>query len=168
MLVENAGRRSSKVSLMSVSSFLAHFGRSKPSRKGRTAPAQTKLACAANREARPAGSAQSDWELTLSATAKTWLTQFPPAVKPRRLSEAFPRIANRLALCWHDAVLIDKVMDDLLVDKRGGRTGFPSTISAELLRLQSFHERRQRNAKAKESPIPSKAWEQHLQASADR
>lgn len=153
---------------MSVSKFLNLFGRKPPSPRrpvpGRLQPIDP----IAQRESRSPGAAQLDWERTLSAAAQEWLHNFPPAVKPERLAEAFPRIANRLALCWRDTSLVDKVMDDLLVDKRGGRTGFPPTVSAELLRLQAFHERRSRSAVRDEGSTPGKAWDRHLQASADR
>ena len=48
------------------------------------------------------------------------------------------RVANRIAWCWADAALREQVLDDLLVDRRGGRLGFAPTIVRELQRLREF------------------------------
>ena len=63
-------------------------------------------------------------------------------MRPLELCNVYPRIANRLARCWGDVAQTHEVFNDLLVDRRGGRKGFPSPIASELLRLQAFHERR--------------------------
>jgi len=111
---------------------------------------------------------QQQWERVLSPAAHVWLMKLPASVRPNHLADTFPRIANRLALVWRDATLVDKVLDDLLVDKRGGRRGFPAEVSAELLRLHSFHERHRMLPGTAEAAAPGRAWDQHLQASADR
>src|SRR4051812_22772886 len=56
----------------------------------------------------------------LTGTARHWLRRLPPARKPLRLCERFPRVANRIAWCWPDAALCAQVFDDLLLDRRGG------------------------------------------------
>ncbi len=54
----------------------------------------------------------------------------------------FPHVANRLAARWNDADGFRNAMDDLLVDRRGGRQGFPPETVFELLALRTWHEER--------------------------
>jgi hypothetical protein len=83
-------------------------------------------------------------EESLTPDARAWIQALPPRIRPEELSILYPRIANAIALRWKFLYLIDHVFDDLLVDHRGGRTGFPPIIAQELLRLQDFHESRER------------------------
>jgi len=55
-------------------------------------------------------------------------------------------VVNRLALSWRDPVVTGHVWDDLLVDRRSGRAGFPRPVLAELLRLRDYHSRRRGEA----------------------
>ena len=71
-----------------------------------------------------------------------WLRRLPVSVRPQELCSAYPRVANRIALCWDDLTLVDVVFNELLLDRRGGRAGFPSVVASELLRLHALHERR--------------------------
>ena len=64
-----------------------------------------------------------------------WANEFPYGRRPDLLLERYPHVANRLALCWADKALAERLFEDLLVDKRGGRKGFSSTVRAELLHL---------------------------------
>jgi hypothetical protein len=58
-------------------------------------------------------------------------------LRPKQLLLRYPRIANRLALCWCDPVLSVKVLDSFLIDLREvRREGFPRAIAAELCALQ--------------------------------
>ena len=72
----------------------------------------------------------------------SWLATLPPDVRPHELCTHYPRIANRLAVCWRDIGLIDHLLDELLVDRRHDRQGFPETVLKEITRLYDFHERR--------------------------
>jgi hypothetical protein len=74
----------------------------------------------------------------LTGTTRGWLRRLPAGRRPLHLCERFPRVANRIAWCWADATLADQVFDDLLVDRRGGREGFPRVIVVELRRLREF------------------------------
>lgn len=78
----------------------------------------------------------------LSSAAAAWLKSLPPAVRPLELCKRYPRVANRIALCWNELPLIEAVFNELLVDRRGGRIGFPVPVAAELLRLHALCERR--------------------------
>jgi hypothetical protein len=78
---------------------------------------------------------------TLSTLAKGWRDKLPEGLRPNVLCESYPRIANRIALCWGDPVLTTMVMKDLLSDRRGGRRGFPVAIREELVALRDAAER---------------------------
>ena len=80
-------------------------------------------------------------EESLSRVAQRWLDELPPALRPTHLCARYARIANRLALCWPDAKLTQQVFESLLVDRRGGRKGFPPPVRAELLALREGCER---------------------------
>ncbi|MDO9074302.1 MAG: hypothetical protein Q7U73_13660 [Rubrivivax sp.] len=95
------------------------------------------------------GGAETQWaplrrperhgDSALTGTSRRWLRQLPPRRRPLRLCEAHPRVVNRIAWCWADASLREQVLDDLLVDRRGGRRGFPAPMVRELQRLREFH-----------------------------
>ena len=84
----------------------------------------------------------------LTGTTRAWLRKLPSGRRPQRLCMLFPRVANRIAWCWSDAELLQQAMDDLLVDRRGGRQGFPRAVVAELRRLRDFadHPRQEERA----------------------
>jgi hypothetical protein len=92
----------------------------------------------------------------LTDSASRWAESLPGRLQPVALCRDYPRVANRIALCWDDPVLADSVFTDLLVDSRGGRKGFPNAVMADLLRLHGLHE--QRFAAA--SMPPTWAWTQ--------
>jgi hypothetical protein len=77
----------------------------------------------------------------LPATEK-WAAGLPVEVRPLALLQRFPRIANALARLWQDNIGLRLYLDDLLVDRRGGRRGFPPQIHNELLILREYHEGR--------------------------
>ena len=72
----------------------------------------------------------------LSSVADAWAMALPPALRPVQLCSRYPRVANRLALCWPDLGLTMKLFDDLFIDRRGGRRGFPPDVKAELTKLR--------------------------------
>jgi hypothetical protein len=75
----------------------------------------------------------------LSATALAWSRQLPRRCHPKHTLELYARIANRLASCWSDPGAGRAVFDDLLLDRRGGRRGFPPPVREELLLLRDLH-----------------------------
>jgi hypothetical protein len=75
---------------------------------------------------------------TLSLEAVAWLDALSPDVRPHHLSERFPRICNRLAERWKHADLLVPYFDDLLMDNRGGRQGFPLSIAIEIVTLKEY------------------------------
>ena len=86
-------------------------------------------------------------DLTLSSLATVWLIQFAPAQRPSNLCALYPRVANRLALCWPDTELKRRLLDSLLVDRRGKRQGFPGPVADELRSLRGSRQRTQDEAR---------------------
>jgi hypothetical protein len=74
-----------------------------------------------------------------------WVAKLPAEVRPVALLRQFPRIANIVARAWHDAAELQAVLDDLLVDRRGGRRGFPLDVTEELLVLRDYYQGRYPN-----------------------
>lgn len=100
--------------------------------------------------------------MALSSVGQAWLDGLPRRLRPARTAAAYPRIVNRLALCWRDPELVAKVFADLMVDRRGGRRGFPPDVAAELLAL--------RDAQALEPAASraTRAWDLRTVATSDR
>lgn len=65
-----------------------------------------------------------------------WLATLPAGVRPDRLAKAFPRIANQMAHLAARPVHYGCYLDDLLIDRRGGRRGFPAEVRADIEALQ--------------------------------
>lgn len=77
----------------------------------------------------------------LTGTTRVWLRKLPAGRRPQELCTVYPRVANRIAWCWQDALLVRQMLDDLLADRRGGRVGFSRVIVAELKRLRAYIDR---------------------------
>ena len=80
-----------------------------------------------------------------------WASTLPVEVQPRSLLYKFPRIANLMAAMWPDPNSFRRYMDDLLVDKRGNRQGFPVDVLRELFELRAYYE--------EQYPDLSRPWE---------
>jgi hypothetical protein len=78
----------------------------------------------------------SERDNTLSRLVPRWRESLPPESTPDYLCAHFPRIANRLALCWADPPLALHLLDELFRDRRGGRRGFPAEALDELKSLR--------------------------------
>ena len=70
---------------------------------------------------------------------RTWLASLPQDVRPMELPRQYPRIANRLRQLWKQVARCEEYLDDLLVDRRGTRNGFPPKIVQELEALREYH-----------------------------
>jgi hypothetical protein len=82
------------------------------------------------RKARPA-------DYLLPASQK-WLEHLPHDVRPLALAMQFPRIVNLVAMQWHDRRACAEYFEELLIDRRGGRRGFPTDVQRELSRLRNY------------------------------
>lgn len=74
--------------------------------------------------------------LELSLTAFKWLAALPAKVRPHGLARHYPRIVNRLAEIWHRPLQCEAYLDELMMDKRGSRRGFPPEVAAEIAALK--------------------------------
>ncbi len=88
----------------------------------------------AHRRARPINQA-------LPATQK-WFDALPPEIQPSAVLRDYPRIANALARASGDVSALTAYLDDLLVDRRGGRRGFPGDVHHELQSLREYFDGR--------------------------
>jgi hypothetical protein len=61
-------------------------------------------------------------------------------MQPRTLMYKFPRIANLIAAMWQDPNSLRRYVDDLLVDRRGNRQGFPLEVLSELFKLRAYYD----------------------------
>jgi len=99
----------------------------------------------------------------LSPLAMEWQRRIESHLRVAHLCDAYPRIANRLALCWEDTHLASLALDTYLVDRRDGkRKGFPPAVAAELLHLREYLATRTRD-----DPVKV-VWDTHSQATVDR
>ncbi len=73
----------------------------------------------------------------LSAAAFKWLAALPKGVRPIELGRSFPRIVNQFAAMWPYPDAVDAYLQELLIDQRGNRQGFPLPIAIELANLRA-------------------------------
>ena len=66
-----------------------------------------------------------------------WLFRQPPELLPKMLAREYPRIVNRIADLWQQPDACIRYLDELLIDQRGTRSGFPLRIVQELARLRA-------------------------------
>lgn len=83
---------------------------------------------------------QQDESDAMSAEAVLWLHELPESVRPKKTCARFPRIVNRLASVWGNATACSGYFNELLLDRRGDRQGFPMEIAFELAALKNFFE----------------------------
>jgi len=76
----------------------------------------------------------------LSAEVVLWLNELPETVRPMQTCARFPRIVNNIAKAWPQAQQCRALFDDLLLDNRGDRQGFPMDIAFELAALKNYYE----------------------------
>jgi hypothetical protein len=74
----------------------------------------------------------------LSAETVTFLWSLEQSVRPYQLAVRFPRIVNKLARVWPEPAQRDRYLDELLIDSRGNRQGFPLRIPSELVALKEL------------------------------
>ena len=88
-------------------------------------------------------------ENTLDANGKLLLDKLPEEAKPKMLAEKYPRILNKLGSLWKRPDDFVACLDDLLVDTRGKRKGFPLTIALELASIKDHYEMKVHPERAK-------------------
>jgi hypothetical protein len=88
-----------------------------------------------------AGPAVSDDQMR-QQEIQAWAKKLPEEVRPRELIKAYPRIAFKIAFLWSKPAEFDQYMNELLIDKRGDRAGFPPAVANELVGLNVFYTER--------------------------
>jgi hypothetical protein len=81
-------------------------------------------------------SLRPDDVLELGPHAFHWLAILPAATRPRALARHYPRIVNRVAEIWAQPLQCERYLDELMLDKRGGRKGFPLDVASEIVALK--------------------------------
>ena len=74
----------------------------------------------------------------LAGSTIDWLLKLPEGLRPNKLSEQLPRLANQIADAWPDRERCLACLDDLLSDRRGGRRGLPYDVRSEVQSLHAF------------------------------
>lgn len=69
------------------------------------------------------------------------LLEGSPEALPHALAERYPRIVERIVRAWSSPQDATALFDDLLVDRRGGRQGFPPDVAREIFNLSVAYER---------------------------
>ena len=72
----------------------------------------------------------------LEARAQTLLKSLPKMLSLAFCAQHYPHLVNRLAAVWHDSPALVRYIDSLLLNDRGGRTGFAFEALAELTELR--------------------------------
>lgn len=78
-------------------------------------------------------------DVELQKETRQWLGEMPDRVRPMHLAVRFPRIANKIFSVWHRPEQCIHVFDELMMDYRGTRTGFPVEIAKEITNLRVFY-----------------------------
>jgi hypothetical protein len=76
----------------------------------------------------------------LLAATVAWVESLPAYARPNQLARDFPRVANKLCELWKQPTKCDEYFQQLLIDHRGGRRGFPPGPAMELNALRSHYE----------------------------
>jgi len=84
----------------------------------------------------------ADDDRVMQSHTHAWLRSIPNGMHPKQLCRHYPRIANRIAVNWSDLPTVDRLLMDLMVDRRGNRMGFPPRIRHEIDRLYGLHAKR--------------------------
>lgn len=96
----------------------------------------------------PPVQAEPDWsdvrrppspeDMVLTDIAIRWLASLPVEARPVELCRRYARIGNQLAALSVHPGALHAFLVELLIDKRGGRQGFPDGIALELSRLHEY------------------------------
>jgi hypothetical protein len=74
----------------------------------------------------------------LLPNTQRWLDALPFGVQPRALCKFYPRVANLIVAMWADTEGLKAYFDELLVDRRRGRKGFPREVANDLRTLRDY------------------------------
>ena len=97
-------------------------------------------------------------ENALQRAAAAWLEQLPAPLRPMQLAQTYPRIVNRLARLWDSPQPCLAYFEELRIDWRIGRQGFPMPISLELNELCAYYKRQLESAAEAAGRAHRDAW----------
>lgn len=63
-----------------------------------------------------------------------------PEKYPYALEASYGRVLDRIMKLWDDPIGLQLLFEDLMVDKRGGRQGFPSAVANDIYRLSVMYD----------------------------
>lgn len=75
----------------------------------------------------------------LSAGALRLMTSLGTRVSLRELAGKYPRVLNRIAAVWNKPAEAERCFDELLLDSRRTRQGFPQAVVYEIAALRHYH-----------------------------
>ena len=84
----------------------------------------------------------ADDDRVMQSHTHAWLRGIPNGVHPKQLCRHYPRIANRIAVNWQHLHVVDRMLTDLTVDRRGGKPLRSPRIRQEIERLYGYHAKR--------------------------
>lgn len=75
----------------------------------------------------------------LDNRSKQILKAMPLDVRPSNVVSKFPHIMNLISRSWNEPKEFVKTLDELLIDDRGNRVGFPFAVIVELTELREYY-----------------------------
>lgn len=78
-------------------------------------------------------------DVALQRETYDWLVAMPDRIRPHHLAQQFPRIANKIFSAWKRPEICIKVFDELMMDNRGTRKGFPLEVAREITNLRVYY-----------------------------
>ena len=75
----------------------------------------------------------------LSSEALRLLDMMPKKLQLRLLPAQFPRVLNQVAALWNRPTAAASCLQELMLDTRGTRAGFPPEVLSELLALRNYN-----------------------------
>jgi hypothetical protein len=78
-------------------------------------------------------------KVALDRRSKIIIESLPKDIQPLSIAETFPHIMNLIASSWQEPKMFVQTLDELLIDDRGNRAGFPFTVIVELTNLREFY-----------------------------
>ena len=76
----------------------------------------------------------------LTSATREWLQTLPATVRPESLAIHYGRVLNALWSCWETPETCLDYFEDLLIDRRGDRLGFPADVVIEIAVLKDYYE----------------------------
>ncbi len=105
-----------------------------------------------SRSAQPLPTRGLDWQ------AAVLLDAIGPRLPLTTLRTTFPHVLNRLVAVWSNPKLFTKAIDDLMVDDRGGRRGFPFATLNELTDLRVYYFSHVHPQATRPDPAHGRGW----------